>query len=138
MRPFRFANRRLAGAVAVTGLLLVPLGVFGSSAIARTVSAVGQYGHSSSSQYQYRVTLCHRTGSVNHHPWQLITVSSSAVAAHLQHGDRMPPCPPPPTPSSHHGNSSNAPSSESASNSGGHGNSGDHGNGKDSDHHGKS
>jgi hypothetical protein len=93
-RRFRFVNRRLAGALAVTALLMVPLGVFGGSAVARTVSAVGQYGHghSGGAQYQYRVTICHHTGS-RKHPWIQITVSSRAVPFLLRHGDQLPPCP---------------------------------------------
>jgi len=88
----RFAKSRLAGALVVSAALLVPLGVFGGSALARTASAVGEYGKSGSAQYQYRITVCHRTGS-KHHPWHLITISSSAVSAHLRHGDVMAPCP---------------------------------------------
>jgi hypothetical protein len=97
-------NRRLAGAIAVTGLLMVPLGVFGGSAVARTVSAVGQYGHghSGGAQYQYRVTICHHTGS-RKHPWIQITVSSRAVPFLLRHGDQLPPCPTtPPVRHRHH------------------------------------
>ena len=134
------SNRRLVGAVVVTAFMLVPLGVFGSSAIARTVSAVGEYGHPGSSQYQYKVVLCHRTGSARH-PWHLISVSSNAVAAHLRHHDQMPPCPTTLSPSKNHGHSSDDQGNQSQSaNSQGHGRSGDddHDNGNDNGHHGKS
>ena len=73
--PFRFANRRALGAVAVSGLLLVPLGIFGGSALAHN-------GGPSASQYQYKVTICHQTHSKKH-PWVRITISSSALPAHL-------------------------------------------------------
>jgi hypothetical protein len=84
-RLFRTADRRLVGAAVVSGLLLVPLGVFGSSALA--------HGRPSASQYQYRVTICHHTHSKKH-PWVQITISNRAFAAHLlRHHDQMPPCP---------------------------------------------
>jgi hypothetical protein len=131
-------NRRLIGAVVVTAFMLVPLGVFGSSAIARTVSAVGEYGHghSGSSQYEYKVTLCHHTGSAKH-PWHMITVSNRAVAAHLRHHDQLPPCPTTQSPFAHHGDSSDDQGNQDQGNHG-HGESSDHGNGKDNGHHGKS
>jgi len=126
-------HRRLAGAVVVTAFMLVPLGVFGSSAIARTVSAVGQYGHAGSSQYQYKVVLCHRTGS-GRHPWHQISVGNRAVAAHLRHGDQTPPCPTAQSPTKHHGHSNDQGNQNQSADSEGHGKSGDHDNG----HHGKS
>jgi hypothetical protein len=76
--------------VAVTAALLVPLSVFGGPAFAGSGSAAGQYG-SGSSQYQYKVTICHLTGSKKH-PARTITVSSKAVAAHLRHGDHLGRC----------------------------------------------
>jgi len=124
-------NNRVAGAVAVTGLLFVPLGVFGGSA----------FGHSGAAQYQYKVTICHHTGSTKH-PYHLITISNRAVAAHLRHGDLTPPCPPPPAVVKDHGKSSSAGSqshstsqSQSTSGSQSHEN---NGNGKDNGDHGKS
>ena len=137
-RQFRSTNSRLFGAVAVTGLLLVPLGVFGGPALARTASAVGEYGHSGASQYQYKVTICHHTGSTKH-PWHLITISNKAVAAHLRHHDQLPPCPTTSTTTKQHGKPASAGSqNQSASNSQSHENSaGDHGNGKNNGHHGK-
>jgi len=118
-KQFRSGNGRLVGAVTVTGLLLVPLGIFGGPALARTAAAVGEYGHSGASEYQYRVTMCHHTGSKKHQ-WHLITISSSAVAAHQRHGDQMPPCPTTSTvgDQDHHGNGD-----------------ADHGKGKDNGHH---
>ena len=128
-RLFRSVNNRVAGAVAVTGLLLIPLGVFGGSA----------FGHSGAAQYQYKVTICHHTGSKKH-PWHLITISNKAVPAHLRHHDVMPPCPPPPsTAAKHHGKpSSDTSHGQSSSGTQGHeNNQGGNGNGKDNGHHGK-
>ncbi|MFL5954890.1 MAG: hypothetical protein ACJ76I_12375 [Gaiellaceae bacterium] len=83
---------RLAAATAVTGALLVPLATFGAPALARSGAASEyQYGGSGSSQYQYRVTICHVTGSKKH-PAHTITVSSAAVAKHIKHGDHLGPC----------------------------------------------
>ena len=76
--------------IAVTAALLVPLAIFGAPELARSGAAAGEYG-SGSSQYQYRVTICHLTGSKKH-PAHTITVSSKAVAAHLRHGDHLGPC----------------------------------------------
>src|SRR6476661_1146517 len=70
--------------VAVTAALLVPLSIFGGPAFAGGASTA-------SSQYQYRVTICHLTGSKKH-PGHTITVSSKAVAAHLRHGDHLNAC----------------------------------------------
>jgi hypothetical protein len=70
--------------VAVTAALLVPLSIFGGSALAGGSSAA-------SSQYQYRVTICHLTGSKKH-PAHTITVSSASVAKHLARGDHLGPC----------------------------------------------
>ena len=136
-RVFRSTDRRLVGAAVVSGLLLVPLGVFGSSALARTASGLGP----SAAQYQYKVTICHHTGSTKH-PWHTISISNRAVAAHLRHGDFVvtptAPCPPKPgqvttvSPTKHgHSKSHTSSSSQNAqgkdNNSGGHGNNGHHG-----------
>ena len=84
-----FANRRLIGAAVVSGLLLVPLGIFGGSALAHNAG-------SSAAQYQYnKVTICHKTHSVKN-PWVQITISRNALPAHLAHGDLTTlPCPKP-------------------------------------------
>jgi len=86
------ANRaRLLAASAVTVALLVPLAVFGGSALARSTSAASEYQYSSTTQYQSRVTICHLTGSKKH-PGHTITISSAAVRAHLKHGDHLGAC----------------------------------------------
>jgi hypothetical protein len=126
-RVFRSPTSRLVGAVAVSGALLVPLGVFGGSALARTAS-------SSAAQYQYKVTVCHHTGSKKH-PWHLVTISNRAVRAHLRHGDVMPPCPTTQTIVHHHGKPSTAGVQGQSGTQGHHED--EHGNGKDNSHHGK-
>jgi hypothetical protein len=135
-------NKRVWAAVAVSAAFFVPLGVFGAPALARSASAASQYEYSGSSQYQYKVTLCHRTHAKKH-PFHQITVSSHAVKAHLRHGDTLGPCPtvaPPAAPKQHgheqgddHGNG-NGQSNDKHGNDdqgSGHGNSGNdnHGNG---------
>jgi hypothetical protein len=80
---------RLLAGLAITAALLVPLAVFGGPALARSTAAAGEY--SGSSQYQYRVQICHLTGSKKH-PFHTITVSSKAVAAHVRHGDHVGAC----------------------------------------------
>ena len=84
---------RLAAGLAVTAALLVPLAVFGGPALARSTAAASeyQYGGGGSAQYQYRVQICHLTGSKKH-PAHTITVASAAIAAHLRHGDHLGPC----------------------------------------------
>jgi hypothetical protein len=126
---------RSAALVLVTAAVVVPLGVFGAPALARTASAAAQYGHSSSSQYQYKVAICHHTHSQKH-PWHVINVSSKAVAKHmLRHGDTLAPCPttPPPAPVQHgHGHGNGQGNGNSGTNgTNGPGNSQGHGNGDD-------
>jgi hypothetical protein len=88
---FNGRRARLFGGLAVTAALFVPLTVFGGSALARSTAAAAEYQYSGSSQYQYRVQICHLTGSKKH-PFHTITVSSKAVAAHVRHGDHAGPC----------------------------------------------
>jgi hypothetical protein len=117
---------RTAALAAVTAAVLVPLGAFGAPALARTASSADQY--SSSSQYQYKVAICHHTHSKKH-PFHVIVVSSSAVAKHmLRHGDTLAPCPAaaPTAPTNHgHGNGKG----NSGTNTNGPGNSQGHGKG---------
>jgi hypothetical protein len=117
-------NYRAWTAGAVTAAFFVPLMVFGAPALAG--SAASQYEYSGSSQYQYKVTLCHHTHSKKH-PWVTIRVGAPAAKAHLRHhdGDYLGACTTPPAPAApapkKNGNDQHG-------NSGDHGKSGDHGN----------
>jgi hypothetical protein len=86
---FNGRRARLLGGLTVTAALFVPLTVFGGSALARSTAAASEYQYSGSSQY--RVQVCHLTGSKKH-PFHTITVSPNAVAAHVRHGDHAGPC----------------------------------------------
>jgi hypothetical protein len=77
-------NRRALGIAAVTAALVVPLGVFGAPALARSAD-------SAPSQYQYKITICHHTHSKKH-PTHTITVSVNAWKAHQKHGDTLGAC----------------------------------------------
>jgi hypothetical protein len=88
---------RPAAAIGLTAALFVPLLILGGPAFARSSAAAGQYGQSSSSQYQYRLRVCHRTRS-RKHPWVVITIDIHAWAAHRRHGDTLLPCTPLPGP----------------------------------------
>jgi hypothetical protein len=83
-------KRKLPLAIAVTAVLLAPLAVFGAPALANSLT-------SSSAQYQYKVTVCHKTHSAKN-PWVQISVSNKSLPAHLKHGDFIvtttTPCPP--------------------------------------------
>jgi hypothetical protein len=115
---FRQMNRRTVGAAAVTAALLVPLGVFGAPALARSGP--------SAAQYQYKVTLCHKTHSQKH-PWVKISVGAPAVKAHLRHGDFVvtPTAPCPPATAA----ATTATSGKTHGQSANHGDNGNHGNG---------
>jgi hypothetical protein len=121
----------------------VPLAVFGAPALARSASAVSQYEHSGSSQYQYKVAVCHHTHSASH-PWVQISVATAGwLHGHSKHrGDFLvtpaSPCPPTATtgstvaPSGHgHGNNGNAGNNANGNHSNGQGG----GNGKGNGHH---
>ena len=85
-RNLNGVRAKLVGGAVVTAALFVPLTVFGGSALAHSTAA-----GPSAAQYQYRVQICHRTGSKKH-PFHTITVSSAAVAAHVRHGDHVGAC----------------------------------------------
>jgi hypothetical protein len=114
-------------AAAVSAAFLVPLLVLGGPALAKSAASASEYEYGGSSQYQYKVPICHHTHSKKH-PWVQISVGAPAVKAHLRHHDLLGPCPTTPTsaaPTSHgksgdkHGKSGDD-----------HGNSGSHGKGK--------
>jgi hypothetical protein len=135
-------NRRTWTAAAVSAAFLVPLGVFGGPALASSVAAASQYG--GSSQYQYKVTICHRTHSKKH-PFVQISVGAPAAKAHLRHGDTLGACPAPPAPApiTKHGDNGNSgdhgkskgKSNDQSQSSNSQGNSSGHGNGKGNGHH---
>jgi hypothetical protein len=116
---------RTAALVLVTAAVIVPLGVFGAPALARTASSAD----SSSAQYQYKVAICHHTHSTKH-PWHVINVAAAAVKAHLNHGDTLAPCPTtaPTAPTHGHGHG-NGNAGTNGSNTNGPGNSQGHGKG---------
>jgi hypothetical protein len=123
---FARSNAKAWTVAAVTAAFFVPLGVFGAPALARSAASASQYEYAGSSQYQYKVTICHRTHSKKaSHQWRTISVGAPAVKAHLRHGDKLGPCPPvaPVTTSANPGKSG-----------GDHGKSGDHGNGQGKGH----
>jgi len=74
----------------VTALILMPvmlafLALAGASAFGKPKP--------SAAQYQYKVTICHQTGS-DTNPAVTITVSAKAVVAHVnKHGDTLGACP---------------------------------------------
>jgi len=124
-------DRRALTAAALSAALFVPLCVFGAPALARTAASAGEYG----SQYQYRVSVCHRTHSKKH-PWQRITISQAALKAHLKHGDVVgTTCPTTAAANTkHHGKPTTTPTTTttattSTSPGKGHGNGGGNGNG---------
>jgi hypothetical protein len=75
------------------------LGVVAGIATAFAVAGMGSVGAAispagvpaSASQYEKKVTICHRTGSKKN-PFRTIRVSRNAVKAHLRHGDALGPC----------------------------------------------
>ena len=121
-------NTRAWTAAAVSAAFFVPLMVFGAPALAG--SAASEY--SGSAQYQYKVLLCHHTGSKKH-PWHQISVGAPAVKAHLKHGDYLGACTTPPPASAatapKHGKSGDHGNSGSQGNSGNQGQSGSNGKG---------
>ena len=123
--------RRYMAAGVLTLALLVPLAFYGGTGFAKNTSAA---------QYQYKLTICHHTGSKKH-PMHTISVSNRAWPAHQRHGDTMGACPPATTTTSTTTTTTTTTPTTSTpttvptstttgpGNSGAHGNTGDHGNG---------
>jgi hypothetical protein len=133
-------SSRSAAIAAVSAAILVPLGVFGAPALARSAAAASQYQYGGSSQYEYKgggkVALCHHTHSKKH-PWHVITVSSSAVKAHLKHGDTPAPCPAAPAAQQKHASHKDDDNGTQTTSGTAHGQSGDQ-HGKSGEQHGNS
>ena len=137
---FPRVNYRVWAAVAISAAFFVPLGVFGAPALAKSASAASEYKHSGSSQYQYKITICHRTDSKKH-PFVQISVNAHAGKAHLRRRDTLGPCPPvtPPVGNKHghddgdHGNANGNGGGDDQGKSGEHGNG--NGNGGGNGHH---
>jgi hypothetical protein len=83
-------NRTRRGATlgVVTGLAAA-LTVAWMASVGAAISPAGV--PASASQYEKKVTICHRTGSKKN-PFRTIRVSRNAVPAHLRHGDALGPC----------------------------------------------
>ena len=81
--------RRYTSAVAVTALLLA--GGFAAASIASGGGLNLLATTGTTSTVPQKQTICHRTRSKKK-PWVTITVSSSAVPAHLKHGDTLGAC----------------------------------------------
>jgi hypothetical protein len=93
----RNTRPRVATALVLMPVMLAFLGMVGASAFGKPKPSVAQY--------QYKVTICHKTGSASN-PGVTITVNANAVAAHVtKHGDTLGECAP------------NLPSSNPSSNS---------------------
>ena len=131
-RNLNGVRAKLIGGAVVTAALLVPVAVFGGSALAHGAAA-----GPSAAQYQYRVQICHVTGSKKH-PFHTITVSSSAVAAHVRHGDHLGACTGSETVKPRHDHGNGESGTSGAANPGhqndDHNQSDDHGNGKAKGH----
>lgn len=82
----RFRRGTTVGVVAgvITAFAVAGLGSVGAAVSPASSPA-------SASQYEKKVTICHRTGSKKN-PFRTIRVSRNAVKAHLRHGDALGPC----------------------------------------------
>jgi hypothetical protein len=75
----------MATAVILMPVMMAFLAMAGASAFGKPKP--------SAAQYQYKMTICHQTGS-DTNPEVTITVSANAVAKHVNnHGDTLGPCP---------------------------------------------
>ena len=102
-----------AAASIVTGKSLADV-VTGTTAT--TTSSTTTTGTTTTGQGARRVTICHITGSKKH-PAVTITVSQSAVAAHIRHGDHLGACTGTEKSRAKHGNQSGSSTNNHSNNS---------------------
>ena len=83
-------NRTRRGVtVGVVAGLVAAFAVAWMASVGAAISPAGV--PAAASQYEKKVTICHRTGSKKN-PFRTIRVSRNAVKAHLGHGDALGPC----------------------------------------------
>jgi hypothetical protein len=85
------ARFRHATTVGLVAAVVAAFAVAAMASVGATVSPASAPGAASASQYQEKVTICHRTGSKKN-PFRTIRVAEPAVKAHLRHGDARGPC----------------------------------------------
>jgi hypothetical protein len=120
-------------AAVVTAATLVPLAVFGGAGFAKGLPSASEYEYGPGGGQYGKVTICHHTHSKKNKQ-VTITVSASALAAHLKHGDTQGACDQSKSTkpgNKNPGNDGTHVSSGSSSNAGTNGNHGNNG------HHGK-
>jgi hypothetical protein len=83
----RFVRRTALGLLAGVAAAVA---VAGMGSVASAVAPAG--APASASQYEKKVTICHRTGPKRSPRFHTIRVSRNAVPAHLKHGDALGPC----------------------------------------------
>ncbi len=77
---------KIAAATAVSGALLVPLAIFAGPGFAHGSASAAEYGGKDG-----KTTICHHAGKKG--KTKTITVSNSALPAHLRHHDTVGACP---------------------------------------------
>ena len=83
------SRRRQGVTVGAVAGLVAAFAVAWMASVGAAISPAGV--PSATSQYEKKVTICHRTGSKKN-PFRTIRVSRNAVKAHLRHGDALGPC----------------------------------------------
>ena len=83
------SRRRQGVTVGAVAGLVAAFAVAWMASVGAAISPTGV--PAATSQYEKKVTICHRTGSKKN-PFRTIRVSRNAVKAHLRHGDALGPC----------------------------------------------